>query len=83
MGIGSSMFDNGKWRFPKNEGPVQRDGRVFIPVNRAGKLEPIQTREEFGCLYALFNEENFLGNLNPEEIKIGLENIIFNEETKL
>jgi hypothetical protein len=83
MGIGSSMFDNEKWRFPQNEGPVQKDGRVFIPVNREGKLEPIQTREEFGCLYALFNEENFLGNLNPEEIKIGLENIIFNEETKL
>jgi len=83
MGIGSSMFDNGKWGFPKNEGPVQKDGRVFIPVNREGKLEPIQTREEFGRLYALFNEENFLGNLNPEKTSIGLENIKFNEETKL
>jgi hypothetical protein len=83
MGIGSSMFDNGKWRFPQNEGPVQKDGRVFLPVNREGRLEPIKTIEEFGRLYALFNEENFLGNLNPEEIKIGLENIIFNEETKL
>jgi hypothetical protein len=77
------MFDNGKWGFPKNEGPVQKDGRVFIPVNREGKLEPIQTREEFGRLYALFNEENFLGNLNPEKTSIGLENIKFNEETKL
>jgi hypothetical protein len=76
-------YHNGKWGFPKNEGPVQKDGRVFIPVNREGKLEPIQTREEFGRLYALFNEENFLGNLNPEEIKIGLENIKFNEGTKL
>lgn len=83
MGISSSMFDNGKWGFPKNEGPVQKDGKVFIPVNREGKLEPIQTREEFGRLYALFNEENFLGNLNPDAISIGLENIKFNEETKL
>jgi hypothetical protein len=77
------MFDNEKWRFPQNEGPVPRDGRVFLPVNREGELEPIKTIEEFGRLYALFNEENFLGHLNPEEIKIGLENIIFNEETKL
>jgi hypothetical protein len=83
MGIGSSMFDNGKSRFPKNEGPVQRDGRVFLPVNREGKLQPIKTIEEFGRLYALFNEENFLGNLNPEKTSIGLENIKFNEETKL
>jgi len=83
MGIGSSMFDNGKWGFPKNEGPVQKDGRVFIPVNREGKLEPIQTGEEFGRLYALFNEEIFLGNLNRDAISIGLENIKFNEETKL
>ena len=43
MGIGSSMFDNGKSRFPKNEGPVQRDERVFLPVNREGKLQPIKT----------------------------------------
>lgn len=83
MGISSSMFNNGDWRSPNNEGPVQKDGRVFIPVNREGKLEPIQTREEFGRLYALFNEENFLGNLNPDAISIGLENIKFNEETKL
>jgi hypothetical protein len=74
------MFDNGKWGFPENEGPVQKDGRVFIPVNREGKLEPIQTGEEFGRLYALFNEEIFLGNLNRDAISIGLENIKFNED---
>jgi hypothetical protein len=83
MGIGSSMFNNGKWRFPNNEGPVQKDGGILLPVNQEGKLQPIKTIEEFGRLCALFNEENFLGNLNPEEIKIGLENIKFNEETKL
>ncbi|MEB3315026.1 MAG: hypothetical protein VKK32_02300 [Candidatus Melainabacteria bacterium] len=77
------MFNHGNWRSPKNEGPVEKDGVVFIPVNREGKLEPIQTREEFGRLYALFNEENFLGNLNPDAISIGLDNIKFNEETKL
>jgi hypothetical protein len=54
-----------------------------MPINEEGQLEPIKTRQEFDRLYALIKAKNFLGSLNRDAISIGLENIKFNEETKL
>ena len=76
------MFNHGNWRSPNNEGPVEK-GTIFMPINEEGQLEPIKTRQEFDRLYALIKAKNFLGSLNRDAISIGLENIKFNEETKL
>jgi hypothetical protein len=74
------MFDNGKWGFPKNEGPV-RNG-ILVPVNKKGVVEPITDGKEFWRVYSFINEEIFLGSLIPEKIGIGLNNISFDEKTK-